>query len=1181
DFNIPFVLAGGSFCTKIKFSLVLDENRKRNIQRQDDFKENANVRKKCRLLSQKENFCLSEDYEMKRQNQLEELNNSDISPCKRRRISERSENDSFEVAGRVTSVELENFMCHSRLKVDFDVQNNNCFYIGGPNGSGKSALFAALNIGLGGKGNLNERGNGLKEYIKDGKKRSKIRIVLTNKGSGRHPKYGTAIAVERVIGVSGSSYAIKSITSGQNGDHEETISTKKADLDGLLTRFDIQLTNPIFWMSQDRCRAFLQDMKPNKLYKVVFMFATELDCTMESYKKIESYVCDIRSTMVALKGILKQKKSEILTLNAQKEKMKNIEEKKAKLNELGYILLWVSVRDAEKKVQKKEESFIRTEETISDIEKRVSEYDASTEKLKSEEQDCTNEINLLLSETTAVKDRVEERNNEVESTKKKTSEKLILLKKKEREMKEIIAQVRSVDQVIQQTKLRAQKSKIGQTAVEKLDDELKEHCQKKKLLGVEHSKIENEFLKCKSEYEEAMSREKNKIYELRAAENNLRKARADKERHEAVSRSAVARFGVEVPSILRVIEENGQRFYKKPIGPLGLFVKVCEKRWTLAVELALSSALKCFLCDNVKDKKIFEVLLKENGIKRMPGFIITKFKDHPYNTEQYEPSENWLTVKRVVNILDINVFNALIDQTQMESILLFETDDKARSIMNTNPPNNVVKGFTLTGSEVFPSLPGKTYRFYPNMSDVKTDLLSTSSTSDAELLRANIKSMEEHFKKIQKECADAKASVCEMRQRTNELNEKLKAVSYEIEQVLLKKRSLEKKIDLQRMDEDFDNQITNLVSSKEEFLGKKDSLLTSMSELNSEIECCKKDVYDRVEEKRSVESELRSIESKLLKAKQSKNVISARLEKVQNQKKTALSDIEKLQQKRESDKLQVEEARKAYELALEDTKKSCLLLRPGRSVEPPDFTTLPDTESIRQEYNNLEQFINAAKKCLGSASMTMENLKKLVTGFQKSRQNYRQLEGLLQTLEECLRLRQEKYVIIKHATALRLSSAYSRLMLMRDFRGHLAIDHDQHVIEVIVSVVLYFHTDKIAETHPKKSVSQSKDTERSNLLKAKQLQSDLKGLSGGERTYTLACFIMALWEVMESPFRCMDEFDVFLDLNNRKLVMELLVELATHQYPHNQFIFFTPQGIAELLQRDRVQLFQLPRVRHD
>uniref|UniRef100_A0A914QZA7 Structural maintenance of chromosomes protein 6 n=1 Tax=Panagrolaimus davidi TaxID=227884 RepID=A0A914QZA7_9BILA len=81
------------------------------------------------------------------------------------------------------------------------------------------------------------------------------------------------------------------------------------------------------------------------------------------------------------------------------------------------------------------------------------------------------------------------------------------------------------------------------------------------------------------------------------------------------------------------------------------------------------------------------------------------------------------------------------------------------------------------------------------------------------------------------------------------------------------------------------------------------------------------------------------------------------------------------------------------------------------------------------------------------------------------------------------------------------------------------------------------------------------------------------GLSGGERSYTTACFVMALWSCVESPFRCLDEFDVFMDMVNRRIIMELLSDLA-RQHRHIQFFFFTPQGISELHAND-VEVFTM------
>ncbi len=55
------------------------------------------------------------------------------------------------------------------------------------------------------------------------------------------------------------------------------------------------------------------------------------------------------------------------------------------------------------------------------------------------------------------------------------------------------------------------------------------------------------------------------------------------------------------------------------------------------------------------------------------------------------------------------------------------------------------------------------------------------------------------------------------------------------------------------------------------------------------------------------------------------------------------------------------------------------------------------------------------------------------------------------------------------------------------------------------------------------------DNNKRNVVK------NMKSLSGGERSFTTVCFMLALARVISSPFHCMDEFDVFMDAINRRV----------------------------------------------
>ncbi|CDW55528.1 Structural maintenance of chromosomes protein 6 [Trichuris trichiura] len=72
----------------------------------------------------------------------------------------------------------------------------------------------------------------------------------------------------------------------------------------------------------------------------------------------------------------------------------------------------------------------------------------------------------------------------------------------------------------------------------------------------------------------------------------------------------------------------------------------------------------------------------------------------------------------------------------------------------------------------------------------------------------------------------------------------------------------------------------------------------------------------------------------------------------------------------------------------------------------------------------------------------------------------------------------------------------------------------------------------------------------------------LRSFSGGERSFATICLLLSLWEITDLPFRCLDEFDVFMDMVNRDTAINMLIDYAGQpKNLHRQFIFFSPLQI--------------------
>lgn len=76
---------------------------------------------------------------------------------------------------------------------------------------------------------------------------------------------------------------------------------------------------------------------------------------------------------------------------------------------------------------------------------------------------------------------------------------------------------------------------------------------------------------------------------------------------------------------------------------------------------------------------------------------------------------------------------------------------------------------------------------------------------------------------------------------------------------------------------------------------------------------------------------------------------------------------------------------------------------------------------------------------------------------------------------------------------------------------------------------------------------------------------DMKSLSGGERSFTSVSFVLALGREIRTPFFAMDEFDVFMDAVNRKVSLTSILKFAW-EMQDVQFMLLSPLDMAVVQQ---------------
>ncbi|CAN7939185.1 unnamed protein product, partial [Ixodes hexagonus] len=1034
--------------------------------------------------------------------------------------------------GIIESVHLKNFMCHTKLDFTFSEQTN---FIVGRNGSGKSAILTSLIIGLGGKANTASRGTSVKNLVESGKRAAEVTIRLKNYGRDAYKpeEYGNSIIIHRRLTAEGSStYKLKSETG-------TVISTKRDELLHILDQFNIQIENPVMILNQETSRNFLQSKSAKDKY-LFFMKATQLEKLKLDYCRIEEERALAESEVVRKEKVLPELEKEVKRYEKQWRMIQNLADQRLKLERFKGELLWARVQEEEESLKQAEASLEKEGATSTKLKERVADFESKAKAHTEKQKGLQEELDRVLNRIQEVQPEFLAGRKEFSAKKEAQKqaeqaairiEKEIHEKNKEAQiLRSRIEELRSIDENYYANEKAKREAEIQNLEQKRADV-------RSRLQTAEHH-----FEQVK----QSDAHNSQNLHRIRSEEMDLKDQKtavtASIQNLRASKKNSLQKFGRHIPALLSEIEAAVQRgnFRKPPKGPLGSLLKLKDQRWDLATESCLKGLLYTFLVDNDRDAKLlFQLMGRVMGRDKKPAIVTSSYLGRAYNTrEKGMRSSKTISVLENLDIQDPDVINILIDQRGVERVALFESNEEARNtLMRTHSvPVNCSEAFTAKGDQLYPA---PNFRYY-STNQHRAELLKAGVEDQIQEKMAELQQIEERLQELKANAAKYQEALMQSRRESCSLRKQLETLKREDMELHSKIR------ELRRIEDPEPTNVTTLEGA--------------LSDFEEEIESLKSSLASTKQEQADIRTGLKALMVKLREVEETRK----RLMDESNVVKTKLLDADSELQKMKSN-------RKSYDdrIAAIEERKSVIdsqLKTIGKNIAKLTEKAMAHSGGrlqTRRKANVIEADIQALEAQLQEEELRTGDKEEITLLYTESKAKYDKIKKgiamLHDFLKKMLRMtkeRQAKYCNLCEQTVLRLKLIFSSTLMQQNFQGSLDFDHNKQLLQIRVE--------------PKENTAIACGTNGA--------RQDLKGLSGGERSFSTVCFVLALWDTMECPFRIMDEFDIFMDMGKRRVSLEMILEM-TRRKSNSQFVFLTPIEMPDIDALRSVNMMMMPEPR--
>ncbi|CAF2453457.1 unnamed protein product [Rotaria sp. Silwood2] len=1004
-----------------------------------------------------------------------DVNNNDIVSStpkqtkKNKLIVTSNANRSYTI-GQIKELCMLNFMCQKNFSIEFHPTPMQI--ITGANGSGKSTIANAICLCLGAQARTTGRSSNVQSFIRNGERFAELSITLANEGPEAYKPelYGKEIQIIRKIGLKQSGYKIL-------GDNHKVISTRKEIIAEINQALSISPENPLCVLHQEVAKTFLLQSDAQKKYQF-YMKVSQLDQIKQAYEgavytvqSIYQRINNMKDRHMDMLRATEPLEQEVKKIDIRRDQERKKHELEIELNVARNIEAQQELITVQNELDQTQKSKDMIEAKMTEIMNQIRNADQRIESLLSERSDIEKDL-LGLNGLRELNYQFSKEKKEIELTIYRLSREC---EQYHQTLKEIEQEQNNLQKQIDEFENLRQQSNQNEEERQKLHHEIQD-CQKK----------QNEWDKIMTSFTDDININNDNIQNKQSTidfiQNELKQRQHDIDELKKIEKDKTNVYGTWISDCLKAIE-NENRFHRKPIGPIGRYIRCIEPRWSYAVEKHLAPIMSSFICTDVHDEGILLELFAHYSRGYRPTIFVMKYPERVHDisgTLDRVRRANLLSIYQVLKIDNIPVECVLIDFKQIEATILLEDLQHAKRIRQSGilrweridkKVKQVVEAWTYDGSNVKLD---KAFRIYTNDKQPARYFTSNNTQSlTINELNIEITRLNEQIKQMNLSMHELKS----IRQTTKDNLDKMKHMSHENQKII----------------NELNKQLERLNSTMPiAYAYSLDELQDKLKEFTLAYNTATKKFNDAKENKDIRHQDLADVTQKhenIVKKIESKNdeytTLTEKINDEQSERQQIQQQMPKLTKKCSQFN---EDIQKCQEKLNELTKK-----KPKKSK--PSKTTNRSVREIQQELDAINNFLKSNEDTIEKRRQAIDEFKAKRDAALALKKVYEQCYRQVQNLEKFVNKRKERFGQIADRHQYLLRHKFKDLMEKYRFDDcDIKIDHKKEQLEIII----------------------------------KKNQRSVASLSGGERSISTFCFLIALWGSIYQPFRLLDEIDIYM-----------------------------------------------------